>query len=163
MIVYRTGNKRFIHLLDGKGGLIIEGRWHTQGHEIIYTSASMSLCLLEVFKIQPLTLLPLNTCGIELLVPDNSIEVFDGTNLAKGWNNPARYFTELQQFGDKWLMEKRTLLLKVPSAVVPCEYNYLLNPLHKLINDVKINNIYDLEIENGYLEMNVTKMDKNKI
>jgi RES domain-containing protein len=158
MIVYRTCNKKFIHLLDGKGGLIVEGRWHSQGHEIIYTSASMSLCLLEVFKIQPLDLLPLNTCGAKLFVPDDSIEIFDSKILFSGWNHPAQYPTVIQQFGDKWLTEKRSLILKVPSAVVPCEYNFIINPLHPQINEVKVKEIFDLEVIDGYLEM---KIDNN--
>jgi RES domain-containing protein len=35
------------------------------------------------------------------------------------------------KFGSRWLMEKRSVGLKVPSAILPEEYNLIVNPAHE--------------------------------
>ncbi len=150
MIVFRTCHKKFIHQLDGRGGLIVEGRWHTKGHETINTSISMALSLLEVFKLHNLDIIPANFCGVELHFPDIEIETFPSASLPKRWNNPLAYMNTLQKYGDEWLLQKRALVLKVPSA---SDSNYLINPNHPKFDAVSIIRSYELIVENGYLVM----------
>ena len=45
---------------------------------------------------------------------------------------------EAQMLGDNWLKSKETLVLKIPSVIIPSEYNFLLNPVHHDINKIKI-------------------------
>jgi RES domain-containing protein len=67
---------------------------------------------------------------IEIDVPDDvEIERIDAAALPPGWRRyPAP--EKLQQVGNEWLEQQRTLVLQVPSAVIPKEHNYLLNPDH---------------------------------
>lgn len=153
MVVFRTGNRKHIDKLDGKGGQIVQGRWHTRGHEIVYTSSSLALSLLEVFKLHSIEILPEGTCGIEIEIPEDSMEVFNHSDLPDDWNDTKRYNKNLQQFGDRWLMEQRSLVLKVPSAITSCDSNYLINPNHPNRTGIKILQVYELKAHEGYLRL----------
>jgi RES domain-containing protein len=41
-------------------------------------------------------------------------------------------------YGSRWLRAKRTAVLEVPSAIVPSESNYLLDPLHPEFRRIRI-------------------------
>jgi RES domain-containing protein len=43
---------------------------------------------------------------------------------------PAVASVDCRAFGDRWITSLRSAVLRVRSAVVPHESNYLLNPLH---------------------------------
>ena len=64
---------------------------------------------------------------------DSSLDIKSLGKLPTTWNenlpNP-----ETQQFIKKWINNKNSLILKVPSAINSREYNYLINPLHNDIN-----------------------------
>jgi RES domain-containing protein len=57
------------------------------------------------------------------------IEEVDIGLLPSNWQEPSAY-PELQKIGEEWHRLKRSPILKVPSAIVPVEYNYMLNPEH---------------------------------
>jgi RES domain-containing protein len=40
--------------------------------------------------------------------------------------------------GDNWTKSKQNLILKIPSVIIPSEYNYLFNPVHKDIKKISI-------------------------
>lgn len=54
----------------------------------------------------------------------------DAEELPEGWREPT-LTPSVQAIGNRWLQEKTSLLLQVPSAVIEGEYNYLLNPRHQ--------------------------------
>ena len=45
---------------------------------------------------------------------------------------------EVRELGDRWLNEQESAALKVPSAVIPVEFNYVLNPRHKDFGKIEI-------------------------
>jgi RES domain-containing protein len=97
---------------------------------VVYTSASLALATLETLVHVDRDLLPADRVQVEIDVPDDlavlSVEVGD---LPKTWRShpgPPR----LQQIGDEWLEGVSAPVLRVPSAVIPTEVNYLLNPRH---------------------------------
>ena len=153
MLVYRIGKKEYVKRLDGKGGLMVEGRWHTRGHEIIYTSQTLSLCLWEIFKIHNLQLIPDGIMGITLEIPAELILPVDKKLFREGWNRPGIYDPVIQHYGDRWLMDQSSLALEVPSAVVPGDKNYLINPNHKDMHLVKISSVFEIDIEQGYMNI----------
>lgn len=113
---------------SGIGGLYVPGRWHIQGHKIIYTAENLSLASLEVFVHMESDRLKL--VAIEAKIPvELNIEEIKLSSLPDNWQDTKQY-PLLQQLGRDWLMSRRTPILKVPSAVVPVEHNYLLNPEH---------------------------------
>lgn len=131
MRVWRISPSKYASTcLQGIGGLYVSGRWHHRGQPVVYTSATPSLAALEVLVHVDVALIPLDLRLVEIEVPDElTTEVCDPETLAKCWwlyPGPV----ELQTFGSTWLAERRTPVLDVPSAVLPIERNYVLNPAH---------------------------------
>jgi RES domain-containing protein len=125
--------------LDGRGGLLAAARWNTIGIRIIYTAASPSLAVLETLVHLDPTLFGERTL-LELEVPDASLEhVFEQALMQllrdAPEDEPER---STQRYGSTWVQEMRSLVLEVPSLVMPIERNYLLNPLHPDMKGVKV-------------------------
>lgn len=74
---------------------------------------------------------------VTLEIPDDSLQVLNVEELPDQWIGfPPKSVTA--PMGDLWVKEQNTLVMKVPSSVVPQEYNILINPLHMRISEVKI-------------------------
>lgn len=116
--------------LGGRGGLAVSGRWNPRGVRVVYTSATLSLAVLETLVNAGRESLPDDLVQIEIEVPDSlAAETVNPAALTPSWRSyPAP--AELKDFGGAWLRERRTPLLRVPSAVVPEEWNVLINPAH---------------------------------
>lgn len=139
MHVWRISKQAYaLSCLAGTGGLYASGRWHHQGRPIVYTASNAALAALEMLVHTDPMLAPADLRLIEIEVPDTaSVEACDPTALADNWRQYPGPL-ELRDFGSKWLAEKRTLVLRVPSAVLDAEPNYLLNPAHPEIGHVRI-------------------------
>jgi RES domain-containing protein len=137
MFLYRLTKKDHI-ALDGAGGLFMSGRWNDKGIRVIYMSGSRSLTILEnLVHLSDLTLIPPDMVIIKVLIPDDiTMEKLDEKKLTKGWRSN---YLETRHIGSKFLNSKKDLLLKVPSVIVPGEYNYLYNPLHPDASRCSIN------------------------
>ena len=127
--VWRITTRRFTdQAFSGEGARLYGGRWNRAGQPVIYTAESRSLALLEMLvQDEPLrahyVLIPAH-------LPDNvSIEILDKTNLPSDWRNQVGR-EALQTLGGEWLRQARSCVLAVPSAVIPAELNFLINPLH---------------------------------
>ena len=117
--------------LSGRGGLLTTGRWHSRGRPVVYTSRSLSLAALEVLVHMDRETAPRDLVQVEIDLPDElamaRIEIRD---LPRAWDTtPAP--PSLQKRGDEWLASASTVALLVASAVIPEEWNVLLNPLHR--------------------------------
>ena len=117
-------------LLDGYGGMVVAGRWHTRGHPVTYCADQAATVLIE--WIVHLELgpdeIPATIPYIIIDAPDDiAIERVDSARLPPDWKS---IFSMTQAIGDAWLDSRRTALLRVPSAVIPETENVLINPLH---------------------------------
>ena len=114
--------------LSGRGGLKTPARWHSKGRPIVYCADHPAGALLELLVQVSLENLPdrfqLLTIDIE-----DGIEpaVIDAAGLKEGWNSDTAY---TRAIGDAWLAKMESLLLRVPSAIVPHAFNLLGNPRH---------------------------------
>lgn len=141
MIVYRLSKSKYSHDLSGKGAERSGGRWNSKGVAMVYTSESRALSTTEIAVHTPLGNIPTDYKIISIEIPDELIGAVELDNLPSGWNSiPHSRVT--QDIGDKFISDNVYLVLKVPSAVVQGDHNYLINPNHKDINKVKI-----LEVE----------------
>ena len=70
-------------------------------------------------------------------VPDESITKLSHESLSQGWRSYQNYRIT-QKTTENWLKDKSSLVLQVPSAIVPMSYNFLINPLHIEIEKVNI-------------------------
>ncbi len=128
MKVYRISKCDFITDLRGTGAARYPGRWNSKGTYILYTAASPSLALLEsVVHISNIAVA--SYCMTCLSVPEDKIKNITTPELPANWFvNPAADI--LRNIGDEFIRENRFLALKIPSAIMPEENNYLLNPGH---------------------------------
>ena len=117
--------------LSGAGGLSYAARWNKVGQPILYTAANPSLATLEITVHVGADLFGERTL-LELSLPTGSIEIVSEQAFIQLLRNaPANDLEqETRAFGTSWLREKRSLILEVPSFVMPIERNYILNPLH---------------------------------
>jgi RES domain-containing protein len=129
MRVFRIGLGRFLRTrkeaFTGKGGLVASGRWHSAGHPIIYTAQSLSLAALEILVHLKETRAVEPFVSYVADIPDDLILTPD--SYPTRWQ---RRIDATRSFGDAWLECKDMPALRVPTVLVPGEWNVLLNPLH---------------------------------
>jgi RES domain-containing protein len=126
---------------SGIGAKLNGGRWNSVGMSVAYSSATLSLSTLEKLVHMQLRHFSSkqNLVSISAEIPDNLlVERREETNLPQNWRSSEPYHPELISIGDEWLMSVRTAVLRVPSAIIPQEYNYLLNPAHPDFVNIKI-------------------------
>ena len=139
MVLYRISNCNYAGDLSGTGARLYGGRWNSEGKSMLYTASSRALAALEVLVHLPPLLVPNNFCLTEIEVPENSIYTLDLVLLPANWRDISPPIT-LRQLGDEFLKKCEKLVMKVPSSIVPAEYNYLLNPLHPEASKAKVIN-----------------------
>lgn len=128
MQAFRIADRRF-PIFDGAGARLIGGRWNSPGRPIIYAAETFAGAVLEILVHANLGRMPSNHKIIEISIPDDlPTESVTGADVP-GWDKPD--FRASRNYGDKWLLELRTAILLVPSAVTRGrERNVLLNPQH---------------------------------
>ncbi len=129
MIAYRIADARH-PIFEGTGAMLRGGRWNSVGHPAIYAAESYAGAMLEILVHANLSSPPRNQRVVRIAIPDRvEVETISPAALA-GWD--AEDVTVTQAFGDRWLRELRTAVLRVPSVVTEGrESNILLNPRHK--------------------------------
>lgn len=136
MNVYRISKCAYIDDLSGRGAARFPGRWHSRGTYVLYTAASPSLALLESV-VHITTVVKLDLCILRLEIPEQRVQELSPALLPEEWfQHPAP--DQLKNIGDRFVKEGAFLALKVPSAVMHEEYNYLLNPAHPDFKNVKV-------------------------
>lgn len=116
--------------LDGRGGLFASGRWHTPRRLVCYASDSLALASLEILVHCEPDLVPGDLVAVEINVPGSvTVEELDTDVLPRSWRRyPAP--ASLQRLGNAWLDRNSASVLRVASALVPSESNFLINPAH---------------------------------
>ena len=112
------------------------GRWNPKRVSVIYCSGSVSLALLEALWQNPY--LAGSFAALPLELPKNArMERITEPDLPKEWRT-AQGIAALRMIGARWAVEKRSLVLQVPSARLPQEAIYLINPLHPHFTDLHV-------------------------
>lgn len=139
MILWRVSKHA---ALDGTGSLLVAGRWHSKGRRVVYCSQNPSTCLLEALVHVEIDAedLPEHFQLLQIKVSDRvAVERLAASSLPRGWQQDI---AATQAIGDKWLESNRSLLLEVPSVLVPETWNVLINPSHRQARFLKIARIY---------------------
>lgn len=123
---------------SGYGAILHAGRWHRKGIPVVYVSESPALALLETMvHVEESDLLAFEYVAIPIRAEETHSEHLNSKDLPADWNAwpwPAT----TQQIGTQWVKQQRSVLLRVPSAVVPRQSNYLLNPTHPEFSQLDI-------------------------
>ncbi|MGF7073603.1 RES family NAD+ phosphorylase [Mucilaginibacter sp. R-33] len=137
MILFRITKCNYATDLSGTGARLYGGRWNSEGKPMLYLASSRSLAVLEVLvHLDPL-IIPGNYCLTEIEVPDSKIITVEVEQLPADWRDITGPVI-LRELGDAFLKKQEYLLMKVPSSIVPAEFNYLLNPLHSDAFNIKL-------------------------
>jgi RES domain-containing protein len=131
LTVFRLGKHLYRdRLFSGQGGLYASGRWTPRGRPVVYTSASISLAVLEyTVNYRRRGWVPATVLGRAMIPASVRVEAISIDKLPANWF-AASPSPQLQVLGGEWLERGETAVLRVPSAIVTEEWNYLLNPLH---------------------------------
>jgi RES domain-containing protein len=139
MILWRLCQRRYAgRPLDGEGARLYGGRWNYPGTPVMYTAGSLALAALEVLVHVDQDIAPMDLVATPIDVPRRiRIEEIHLTDLPVNWRStPAP--EQLQRLGTAWVQRATSVLLRVPSVVVPEEHNYLVNPAHPARRRLKV-------------------------
>src|SRR5688572_1039792 len=161
MIVYRVVHKTVKQLLIGSGK---EGRWCSNGRKVFYTSSSVALACLENILRRSGSGFSSDFRTIFYEIPgDIIIEEVLIKSLNADWRLHNNY-PYCQTIGNKWYDKKDTWILKVPSAIIPDEFNYVIKTTPPEINRIKIIEdkpfMPDIRLENILMSVDINKWKK---
>jgi RES domain-containing protein len=141
-----TSEKHVGTAFSSEGAEEYGGRFNSVGIPIVYTSESVSLATLELLakaggrqRLSGRVVLPVTFEGSQGLALDEE-------DLPEGWDDRP-HGPASQQVGDKWIQSKESLVLRVPSVVVPEEHNYLVNPEHSEFEELEIGEPRPLDVD----------------
>ncbi len=139
-VAYRIAKSKFSgsheEMFSGIGAAMYGGRWNTQGNHMAYASECRALATLEIsvhLKSIPI-LAAYSVC--QIVIPDGLCEEVAAEDLPDEWDAMAVNPLAAQAWGDLWLEFGKTCVVKVPSVIMPMEWNYLLNPEHEQFKEI---------------------------
>jgi RES domain-containing protein len=137
-VAYRIARARYAaDAFSGEGARLYGGRWNSPGIRMVYTSGSISLCTLEMLVHLGETRVLSGYVLFRVHLDNSVIATADRPVLPANWRDyPAP--GALAAIGDRWVRSGESVALKVPSAVIESESNFLLNPGHPAFQAVEI-------------------------
>ena len=135
MELFRITKSEYAQKLFAPG---FPGRWNKAGEEVIYAASSRSLACLENLVQGKSLVDTLTFRTMVIYVPDHSpVLQININDLPKAWNQSTACHA-CQRLGSDWYQSGKSLILKVPSAVIPDEFNLVINTRHREFNKVKL-------------------------
>jgi RES domain-containing protein len=130
---------RAIHgRVDGEGARRIGGRWNSPGVSVVFTATHLSLSALEYLVHIDIDEVPDDLVALGIEVPEDAGERRLSTeNLPADWRMML-HSEECRAIGDAWAKGQESLLLRVPSIIIPEEDNLIINPAHPRAAEVRI-------------------------
>ena len=129
--------------LTGKGAEITGGRWNRKGTAMLYTATSRALACLETLVHLNSGGLPLNRYLIAIEIEDSAwktARVETPATLPVGWDAEPASLTSIA-LGTAWAEGETSLLLLVPSVIVPEESSILINTRHPDVGGIKVTKV----------------------
>ncbi len=142
MIVYRIGRTKYADDLTGEGARLNSGRWNHKLTPCVYTSESRALAVLEYTVNINIDDIPRALSISTIDIPETNILELTVAELPGDWRvAPAPAST--RDFGTRLLKKAQFPIIRIPSAVLSDEFNFLLNPLHIESSKFKIFDVQD--------------------
>jgi RES domain-containing protein len=122
--------KHQVDAFNGEGARLYGGRWNHRGTAVVYLSDSLALAALEQFVHLGKAGSALALVVFEIAIPDRAaIEVLAQKQLPPNWREEPPP-DETKELGTQWVRRNAAVALRVPSAIIPHEANYVINPAH---------------------------------
>lgn len=133
---------------SGEGARLYGGRWNSPGIAMVYTAGSVSLATLELLvHLDNTSLLPsFPICPVDF--DDSLVELLDLATLPPDWSQSPPP-SSLKTIGDDWISRASSIVLRVPSAVIENENNYLVNPAHPDFRKLVMGTMEALKLDPG--------------
>jgi RES domain-containing protein len=149
MQAYRIVSERYANDLSGTGAAIHGGRWNRRGVPVLYAGESREIALLEWLVNASADMVP-KLKMVTISFPDDSVWEMPVSSLPENWNEyPAP--KALAFLGDEWIRSERSLVMKVPSCILPSSSNFVINCRHKDFGLLKLENIADFAPDKRFL------------
>jgi RES domain-containing protein len=146
MLVYRISKTKYAEDLSGEGARRYGGRWNNKTVACVYTSESRALAILEYTANVNIEDIPRSLSITSLEIPDEEIFIVKEKDLPPNWQlSPAP--SASKDYGSDLLLKAAHAVIKIPSVIIPSEYNYLLNPLHAVSRKFKIIEVNDFKYD----------------
>ncbi len=137
MLVYRITLEKYASLYASG----IEGRWNSHGIRVIYSASSRALACLENVVHRSGEGLHDSFKTMIIDVPSSErIEKITMKDLPKNWQQFNMEHI-CRHIGDDWFYRQESLILQVPSVIIPNEYNYIINATHKNYKKIKLKTV----------------------
>ena len=137
---------------DGEGARLFGGRWNSRGRKLVYTASTLSLAALEILVgVQDDELLDEYVYLSAEFDEGLTMDILDLVELPATWNSSPPSF-ETRRLGDKWIDEKLSAVLRVPSITIPSEVNYLINPEHSDFKKILIGQPQKFEFDSRLIK-----------
>ena len=140
MRAVRLCSRRFPNL-DGEGARITGGRWNSPGRPVVYAASCGALAALEYMV--HMKQLPKDMVLLLIEIPST----LRWQNLTWMPGDPAA----TRQVGDEWLNSEETAVMRVPSALIPNQSDYLLNPRHRLFDSIQVVEVTPFAFDTRYM------------
>jgi RES domain-containing protein len=142
MIVYRLSQTLYANDLTGEGARLFGARWNHKGTACLYTADSRALAVLEYTVNVNIHAIPRALSMVAIEIPDAGHQELTIAELPGNWQDaPAPGATK--DFGTALLTTAANPIIRIPSTVIPEEFNYLLNPLHPDSRIARIVGVWD--------------------
>ncbi|MEP6595802.1 MAG: RES family NAD+ phosphorylase [Ginsengibacter sp.] len=148
MIVFRISNELYKEDISGNGAAINGSRWNSKGTRMLYTGEYISLVILESLVHLRTIDIPEKQYLLQIELPDSNFSEIKQSKIKDNWQQHLNY---TQWMGDQFVKANQLLILKVPSAIVSQEHNFLVNPLHGEFKKVKVVKTELLELDKRLL------------
>jgi RES domain-containing protein len=150
MKVYRVTRSKYARDLSGEGSRLNGGRWNHQGIPCLYAAESRALAVLEYTVNIEFDEIPRGLCIVSIEIPEKDIYMPEMYQLpGDWWMRPPP--TSGRDYGSFLLEQNRYAAIRIPSVVVPKEFNYVLNPRHSIAGQFAITGVddfvYDIRIK----------------
>jgi RES domain-containing protein len=151
--VYRILRKPYSKRpFDGEGAYLFGGRWSSAGTRIAYTAEHLSLAMIEYFIHIDSDHPPKDLVVATAEVPGSiSRTAISPKQLPMNWRQSPPP-PELTEIGDRFVREGRLAMLIVPSAIVPAESNWLINPRHPDFSRIRVGAVEPFEYDQRFFK-----------
>lgn len=133
MEVFRISHKKHSRKLSSSGSA---NRWNRRNEFVIYTGSSRSLSTLELV-VHRNSISPIPNYEVMIISITDDEELIEQVlikDLPDDWRK-FRMYPKLQEIGSDWYKNQRSLVLKVPSAIITKEFNYIININHAMFRE----------------------------
>jgi RES domain-containing protein len=146
--LYRITAARYAEDHSGRGAYLYGGRWNSKSQHALYAAQTVSLAMLEVLvhiNKPPPRAYQLITYTVDpSLIADSSVEYAVPSRL------DMKSLVGTREIGDTFLQSHQRPVLAIPSIMHAFENNYLINPNHKLSDQIEVVDLSSFTFEERF-------------